>query len=203
MRAAPIGLAVIVAVAGCAAARPASEPPDLAAAIAASFRARGQAGLDRLQQSELQRECSRPQPDPLPADMQERLQKQALQTVRFPDDARWLGDWKRGEAIAQSGSGLQHSDPPAAARGGGCYGCHQLSGSEISYGTLGPSLYRYLERNGAGADAMQRTWARIWNPHTVNACSIMPRFGDGGILTPDQIRDVMALLFDPQSPVNR
>jgi sulfur-oxidizing protein SoxX len=31
----------------------------------------------------------------------------------------------------------------------------------------------------------------------------MPRFGDAGILTEDQIRNVMALLLDPGSPVNR
>jgi sulfur-oxidizing protein SoxX len=31
----------------------------------------------------------------------------------------------------------------------------------------------------------------------------MPRFGDAGILTPSQIKDVMALLLDPASPVNK
>jgi sulfur-oxidizing protein SoxX len=30
----------------------------------------------------------------------------------------------------------------------------------------------------------------------------MPRFGHAGILTADQMRDVMALLLDPKSPVN-
>jgi sulfur-oxidizing protein SoxX len=30
----------------------------------------------------------------------------------------------------------------------------------------------------------------------------MPRFGDAGILTEDQLRHVMALLMDPKSPVN-
>jgi sulfur-oxidizing protein SoxX len=31
----------------------------------------------------------------------------------------------------------------------------------------------------------------------------MPRFGHNGILTDQQIRDVVALLLDPQSPVNK
>jgi sulfur-oxidizing protein SoxX len=31
----------------------------------------------------------------------------------------------------------------------------------------------------------------------------MPRFGHAGILTVEQIKDVMALLLDPKSPVNQ
>jgi len=31
----------------------------------------------------------------------------------------------------------------------------------------------------------------------------MPRFGHNGILTDQQIRDVVALLLDPMSPVNQ
>jgi sulfur-oxidizing protein SoxX len=177
--------------------------PELAPVIQSSFRARGQAGLDRLQQSRMQQICSVAQPDQLAADLRRQLQREALKSVRFPEDGRWLGSWQRGEKIAQSGSGLQYSDPADAPGGGGCYGCHQLSGAEIAYGTIGPSLARYLERNGAKPEAMQRAWTQIWNAHAYNACSLMPRFGDAGILTPEQIRDVMALLFDPQSPVNR
>ena len=135
--------------------------------------------------------------------MKQRLQREALDSVRYPEDRRWLGDWQRGEQIAQSGVGLQYSDSAEAARGGNCYACHQISGTEIAFGTIGPSLYRYRQRNGDSIDSMRRTWARIWNAHAFNACSPMPRFGDAGILTPDQIRDLMALLLDPQSPVNR
>ena len=203
---------VALALAGCGAARKDDAPgpggrdaahADPAQEIRASFRARGQAGLDRLQQSEMQQLCSRERPEQLPADVRHALQAEALASVRYPEDGRWLGDWQRGEKIAQTATGLQYSDPPEAPRGGGCYGCHRLSGTEVAYGTLGPSLYRYLERNGRSADELQRTWGRIWNAHAYNACSVMPRFGDAGILTAEQIRDVMALLFDPASPVNR
>ncbi|MEO8136346.1 MAG: sulfur oxidation c-type cytochrome SoxX, partial [Betaproteobacteria bacterium] len=31
----------------------------------------------------------------------------------------------------------------------------------------------------------------------------MPRFGHNGILTEKQIKDVVALLLDPESPVNK
>jgi sulfur-oxidizing protein SoxX len=31
----------------------------------------------------------------------------------------------------------------------------------------------------------------------------MPRFGNAGIINEQQLRDVMALLLDPKSPVNQ
>ena len=50
---------------------------------------------------------------------------------------------------------------------------------------------------------MHYTWGRLWNAKAYKACSDMPRFGHAGILSEQQIRDVMALLLDPESPVNR
>jgi sulfur-oxidizing protein SoxX len=47
------------------------------------------------------------------------------------------------------------------------------------------------------------TWGKLWNSKANNACSNMPRAGHSGILTEAQIRDVMALLLDPKSPVNQ
>ena len=49
---------------------------------------------------------------------------------------------------------------------------------------------------------MRYTWGKLWNSKAYNACSGMPRFGHAGVLTPAQIRDLMALLLDPASPVN-
>jgi L-cysteine S-thiosulfotransferase len=34
-------------------------------------------------------------------------------------------------------------------------------------------------------------------------CSNMPRFGSNKVLDEQQIKDVMAYLFDPESPVNK
>jgi sulfur-oxidizing protein SoxX len=196
-------LTVLTVTGGAAAQAQEAARGGLEQVIASSFRARGQAGLDRLEQTPMQVACSVAHPDHLPAEVQQRIEREALQGVQFPQDGRWLGNWQAGEKIAQSGTGLQYSDPPDAPRGGNCYGCHRLSGTEIAFGTIGPSLVRYRQRYASDSDAMRRTWIRLWNVHAFNACSVMPRFGDAGILTAEQIRDVMALLFDPASPVNR
>ena len=87
--------------------------------------------------------------------------------------------------------------------GGNCYACHQLTKEEISFGNIGPSLYQYGKVRGAGEETLRYTWGKIWNTHAYNACSQMPRFGDAGILTEEQIRNLMALLLDPNSPVNK
>ena len=87
--------------------------------------------------------------------------------------------------------------------GGNCYNCHQLSPKEISYGTIGPSLYQYGKLRGDTEEVRRTTWAKIWNSKASNACSNMPRAGHMGIITEKQIKDLMALLLDPKSPVNQ
>jgi sulfur-oxidizing protein SoxX len=47
------------------------------------------------------------------------------------------------------------------------------------------------------------TWGKIYNAKAFNACTNMPRFGHQGILTEAQMKDLMALLLDPSSPVNQ
>jgi sulfur-oxidizing protein SoxX len=47
------------------------------------------------------------------------------------------------------------------------------------------------------------TWGKIWNSRAYSACSHMPRAGHMGILTETQVRHLVALLLDPQSPVNQ
>ncbi len=47
------------------------------------------------------------------------------------------------------------------------------------------------------------TWTKLRNTHAYNECSHMPRFGALGILTEQQLKDLMAYLFDPDSPVNQ
>ena len=138
------------------------------------------------------------------------LQEANLSSIKWPADAIYLGDWKKGEKIAQSGKGMTWNDKPGAVNGGNCYNCHQISKKELSFGTLGPSLYNYGKLRGvkdpynpASKDIVTYTWGKLWNAKAYNACSNMPRSGHNGILTPDQIRDVMALLLDPKSPVNQ
>lgn len=170
----------------------------------ASFKEKGQAGLDRLDQDELQAACSRvPADGPLPQAVAKRLLAAEKATIVYPAGASLLGDWKKGEAIAQSGVGKQFSDDPQKPSGGNCYACHQLSRAELSYGTLGPSLYRYGKLRGQAIEMQRYTYGKIYNPQAFAVCSTMPRFGHHAILTEEQIRDLVALLLDPESPVNQ
>jgi len=197
--------------AGCASApTPAELDAQAQAMIRASFRAQGIASLGRLDQDEVQRTCSAEPPPPRV--VVERLQAQALATIRWPDGGRYIGDWREGEKLAQNGRGMTFSDASdkPSANGAQCYNCHQIDPAEISYGTIGPSLWNYGKRHGvnsladpASAAVIQYTWGKLWNAKAYNACSTMPRFGHMGLLDQQQLRHLMALLLDPASPVNR
>ena len=173
--------------------------------VRSSFKERGIAKLDRLNQSELQEACSDAalSGKELPKDVRERVEKQQMATIKYPADGKYLGDFKQGERIAQTGVGLQWTDDAKTVNGGNCYACHELAPQEISYGNIGPSLKGYGKLRGNSEATVKYTWGKIWNTHAYNACSQMPRFGDAGILTEAQIKDVMALLLDPNSPVNK
>ncbi len=203
-------VAVFTVLAGCAAMTPApaaKAPADaeIVALLKASFKDSPSAKLDRLDQTPLQIACTEASRAGLPLDekLRERLQAAALASVKYPADGKYLGDWKKGEAIAQNGRGLQYTDAPGAVAGGNCYACHQIDKKEIAYGNIGPTLTGYGKLRGQTDPILKYTWARIWNSHAFNACANMPRFGDAGILTEAQIKDVMALLLDPKSPVNQ
>ena len=170
--------------------------------LKASMKEKNGVGLDRLVQTDLQRACSNADDHPTSQEQAGALRQKAMSSVVFPADGNYLGDWREGEKIAQNGRGMQYSDDPAKLNGGNCYACHQLAPAEIAAGTIGPSLTGYGQR-GQSREVLQYTWAKIWNPNASVVCSHMPRFGDAGILTPGQIRDLMALLLDPESPVNR
>jgi sulfur-oxidizing protein SoxX len=197
-----LSLAAVAVLASCATSPTREETMKV---VKSSFNERGIAKLDRLDQSELQQACSEAslRNKDLPKDVRERLEKQQMATIKFPADGKFLGDWKAGERVAQTGVGMQWSDDAKTVNGGNCYACHQLSPQEISYGNIGPSLKHYGKLRGNSEAVVKYTWGKIWNTHAYNACSSMPRFGDAGILTEAQIRDVMALLLDPNSPVNK
>jgi sulfur-oxidizing protein SoxX len=173
------------------------------AAMKQSFETKGQATVERLDQDPTQMACTRYAQEKLPAAVASQIEADNLATVRYPADGHYLGNWKEGEKIAQTGVGKQWSDDPAKPAGGNCYACHQLSKQEIAYGTMGPSLYHYGKLRGDSEAVMKVTWAKIFNSNAYAACSNMPRFGHMGILTEAQLKDVMALLMDPASPVNQ
>jgi len=169
----------------------------------ASFKDAGQAKLDRLDQDETQRVCSLYTGKALPKDVASRVEAQNLASIKYPADGKLVGDWKNGEKIAQEGRGKQFSDDPGGPVGANCYACHQLAPQELSYGTIGPSLYQFGKTRGYNDETRKYAWGKVWNPDAYAACSNMPRFGHNGILTEAQIRDVVALLVDPSSPVNK
>ena len=181
----------------------APSPAQVEALLKSSFKAQGQAKLDRLDQDDVQRLCSQVRPDkPLsPGDAQRIVQSQQA-TLRYPEGSL-VGDWKSGEKIAQQGTGKQYTDDPTHPNGANCYACHQLSKGEMSYGTIGPSLYRFGATRGYTPEMQKYVYGKVYNSEAFSACSTMPRFGHMGILTEQQIKDVVALLMDPKSPVNQ
>jgi sulfur-oxidizing protein SoxX len=195
---------VVVLLAGCATTLTEQEASTKALDVMkASFKERGQAKLDRLDQDEAQRLCSKPPSAELPKGAAERIEKTNFAAIKYPADGKLVGDWRRGERIAQTGVGMQFSDNPKQASGANCYACHQLSKAEISYGTVGPSLYNFGKVRGYGAEIQRYAYGKIYNAQAYSACSNMPRFGHNRILTEEQMKDLTALLMDPDSPVNK
>jgi sulfur-oxidizing protein SoxX len=209
--------AAAVAAMGCASMTPMPSSAELDKItqdmVKAGFRSQGIAKVDRVTDiDETLRLCNAADVAGKPLDpaVAKRIEAANLKTVKWPSDGKFLGNWKEGEKIAQSGRGLTWRDKAEASNGGNCYNCHQISKEEISFGTIGPSLYNYGKLRGvtdpnspAAKPIVEYTWGKIWNAKAYNACSNMPRAGHMGNITEQQIKDVMALLLDPQSPVNK
>jgi len=193
---------------GCATAPDSNEA--FSSMMKTSFTSKGIAKVDRLDQDLGQAACSSDKP---PTDaVADKIQAEALYSVKWPTGGRYLGDWKAGEKLAQSGRGMTWTDKTAEtdANGGNCYNCHQIDNKEISYGTIGPSLWNYGKTRGVtdptsptSAPIVQYTWVKLWNSKAYAACSNMPRFGHNKLLNEKQLADIMALLLDPKSPVNQ
>ncbi|MCM0036299.1 MAG: sulfur oxidation c-type cytochrome SoxX [Burkholderiaceae bacterium] len=179
--------------------------PAVQAVMERSFREQGIAKLDRIKQDEFQALCSdeKFRTSAEGKKKAEALQAAALAAIKPPSDGKYLGDWKAGEKVAQSGRGATWSDTLKTVNGGGCYNCHQVTKEEISYGTIGPSLLAYGKIRGNSEPILVYTWNRINNSKAYNACSNMPRMAHFNLLTEQQMKDVMALLLDPASPVNK
>ena len=201
-----VAISIAFALAAGCAAMTSSDDQYAAKALAmmkSSFREAGQAKLDRLDQDDMQRLCSAAAEKPVAKDVADRLEKAQQALIKFPADGKLLGDWKLGERIAQSGVGKQFSDDPAVPAGANCYACHQLSKAELSFGTIGPPLYNFAKLRGFTPEMQKYAYSKVYNSQAFSACSNMPRFGHAAILTEAQIKDVVALLMDPNSPVNK
>jgi len=208
-----LALGASMAVAGCASVVSDAQYDAMADKIMmSSFSDKGIAKVAWLKQDASNKACSDAQGKALADATAKAIETANLKTVKLPSDGKFLGDWKAGEKLAQNGRGMTWSDASAAtsANGGNCYNCHQLDKAEISYGTIGPSLYNYGKSRGvtdpAGAAAkpvVEYTWGKLYNSKAYNACSAMPRFGHAGMLDENQLKNLMALLLDPKSPVNQ
>jgi sulfur-oxidizing protein SoxX len=168
----------------------------------ADFVAKGQAGTERVFEDGLQAVCNRSGNKPSEG-ITKQLEKDQMAGVKYPADGKLLGDWKEGEKIAQSGRGFTWTDEPGLPVGGNCYNCHQIAPKETSFGTVGPSLYQFGKLRGNTADMQKYVYGKIYNAKAFNLCSEMPRFGHVGALKPEQIKHLVALLLDPESPVNK
>lgn len=208
------GMMLALLVAGCAIVPSAAELNALAHKVAlASFRDEGIVkAASVLNTDETNRLCSEADSlgKPLEEATAKRIEEINYKAIQWPRDGQFLGDWKEGEKIAQSGRGLTFTDDVKVVNGGNCYNCHQITKEEISFGTIGPSLYNYGKirgvtdiRSDSAKPIVEYTWGKIWNSKAYNACSNMPRAGHAGILNESQIRHVVALLLDPKSPVNK
>ena len=213
--AAAVAGTVVVALAGCAApgqqttvnqafpnhASPAAMKK-ATLAYKRDFQSKGIAGIDRLTTDKLQDVCNRSANNPSP-DISAVIEHEELERIKLPMDGSLIGDWKAGEKLAQAGTGMTWSDKAEAPIGGNCYNCHQLSKQEISFGTIGPSLLNYGKLRGNSPEIQNYTYSKIYNSKAFNICSAMPRFGHVGALNERQIKDLVALLLDPDSPVNK
>jgi L-cysteine S-thiosulfotransferase len=206
-----VALVATVFVVGCATApSPADLDRQAIAMIKASFRDQGIATVERLTQDLGQQACSGSTAPP--EAVAKKIEAESLATIRWPQGGQYVGDWREGEKLAQNGRGMTWTDRSAepSTNGAQCYNCHQIDKKEISFGTIGPSLWNYGKIRGvkdvvdpASAAVVQYTWGKLWNSKAYAACSNMPRFGHAKLLDEKQIRDVMALLLDPRSPVNQ
>ncbi|NPA41495.1 MAG: sulfur oxidation c-type cytochrome SoxX [Aquificae bacterium] len=144
-------------------------------------------------QDKYQKACSNPvQLVPEGIDI-ETFKKEMLATVKFPEGGVVGKNIARGEKL--------FGDPKKGgkSRRGNCYACHCGDPQIIACGNIGPSLRGYGKR---GIDPKE-TYIRIYNSWAVNPCSVMPRLGYHGVLSPEEIADIVAYMHDPNSPLNK
>jgi sulfur-oxidizing protein SoxX len=208
-----IAATALAFIAGCANLPSTADLDKLTASIVkASFRDQGIVKASVLDTDETNKVCSAADVAGKSLDdaTAKAIEASNFKSIKWPSDGKFLGDWKEGEKIAQSGRGLTWTDDTKTPNGGNCYNCHQMDKKEISFGTIGPSLYNYGKLRGVSDPAspnskamVEYTWGKVWNSKAYNACSNMPRAGHMGILNETQIRHIVALLLDPKSPVNQ
>jgi len=165
----------------------------------------GTTGKDRLVQDEIQKLCSLGKGEQLDSKTAAKVSELATATIKYPEGGVKLGDWRKGRELAWSGFGFRTAHNPddhsKQQPGANCYNCHQLA-TDRTGGTIGPPLTAYGKLRGSSEEILKYTYGVIYNAHAYFPCTNMPRMGAKGVLTAEQIADVMAYLIDPASPVN-
>jgi L-cysteine S-thiosulfotransferase len=178
------------------------DPARVDAAVKAAFPTAPAEWQSRLAPDSTLKECSAHDNAP-PKPVFDAIAAREKASIEYPPDGKFLGDWKKGETLAQSGYGMRFTDYPAArANGGNCYACHQITKRELSYGTIGPSLLEYGKLREFKEAEARTAYEKIYNAQAAFPCSLMPRLGANKILSIEQIKDIVALLMSPESPVN-
>jgi len=184
-------------------AQPAADSAKVDAMVAAAFPSAPADWRSRFDQDETMKQCSVHHNLP-PKAVGDAIMARERARIEYPADGQLIGDWKKGEAVAQSGYGLRFTDyPQRQPNGGNCYACHQLTKAEVSYGTLGPSLLNYGKIRNFGQAETKAVYDKIYNAQASYPCSNMPRLGANKVLTVEQIKDAVALVMSPDSPVNK
>ena len=179
-----------------------ADPALVDAYVKATFGKAPPEWLSRIEPDDTLAACNLYRND-VPSAEADKIVKRELAKVVFPADSKVLGDWKEGKKIANNGRGGQFSDDDKTVNGGNCYACHQMEKAEVSYGTLGPSLTSYGKDRKFDLAEAKNAFTKIYDSQAVLACSNMPRFGANKVLSERQIMDLVAFLFDPESPLNK
>ncbi len=166
----------------------------------------GKTGRERMTQDELQKTCSALHGKTIDAETAKKVQALAVASRAYPEGGVTLGDWKRGQALAQEGAGYRlgpKADDNAKKFGGNCYACHQMDLKVAAHGTLGPSLTGFGKTRGNTPETQKYVYEVLYNAHAYFPCTNMPRFGANGFLNQEQMADLIAYVLDPESPVNK
>ena len=202
-----LGLASAIALVAALVALPgtsqASDDAKIHALLKEAFKRAPEDWANRINPDETMKVCSATINTPT-AEQAKAIEAREKATIKYPADNNLIGDWKKGEALAQSGYGMRFTDyPPQRTTGGNCYACHQLTKAEVSFGTIGPSLLGYGKDRGFKPEETKAAYEKIYNAHAAFPCSLMPRFGSNGVLSIEDITHLTALLMSPDSPVNK
>jgi L-cysteine S-thiosulfotransferase len=207
MRKIAIALCATALIAGPAALaqqKPTIDPARVDAVVKSAFPSAPADWAPRLMPDETMRQCAAHNNLP-PQAISDAITARERATIEYPADGKFIGDWKNGERVAQSGFGMRFTDYPPGNRvnGGNCYACHQITKAEVSFGTIGPSLYNYGKIRKFGEAETKAAYEKVYNSHASYPCSLMPRLGSNKVLTIEQIKDTVALLMSPDSPANK